>query len=226
LDAAAPKKFKLNYSEVDPSNARMNRPPEPASRAAPTLARVTDGIDLRALRASEAQDDARLVAAALAGEEAAFARLVERYGQPILSLCITSTLDREEARDLAQEVFLAAWRNLASFRADATFSTWLFALARNTCIDAARRRAVRPTLARASDNATPASDLGTHSDPTIAAVFAVAARLPEPQREAFLLRDLQGLSYDEIAALQQVPVGTVRSRIAAARQTIADEVAR
>src|SRR5262249_20802840 len=116
-------------------------------------------------------------------------------------------------------------RNLASFRADAAFSTWLFALARNTCIDAARRRAARPSLPRAGEATAGASDLRTHSSPTVAAIFETAARLPEPQRAALLLRDLQRLSYDEIAVLQQVPIGTVRSRIAAARRTIADEVA-
>jgi RNA polymerase sigma-70 factor (ECF subfamily) len=185
-----------------------------------------DDTDLRALRQTEAEMDAQLVADVLGGDESAFARLIERYGQPILSLCVSSTLDREEARDLAQEIFLLAWRNLRGFRRESAFSTWLFALARNACVDASRRRAARPTLAPVEEDAAQALDLSSSGDPTVVAIFAVAARLPEPQREALLLRDLQGLSYDEIAALQQVPIGTVRSRIAAARQAIANEVAR
>jgi RNA polymerase sigma-70 factor (ECF subfamily) len=185
-----------------------------------------DDNDLRALRQTEAEMDAQLVADVLGGDESAFARLIERYGQPILSLCVSSTLDREEARDLAQEIFLLAWRNLSGFRRESAFSTWLFALARNACVDASRRRAARPTLAPVEVDAAQAPDLSSSGDPTVVAIFAVAARLPEPQREALLLRDLQGLSYDEIAALQQVPIGTVRSRIAAARQAIANEVAR
>ena len=187
-----------------------------------------DETDLRALRTSEAEIDAQLVADVLSGDESAFARLIARYGRPILSLCVASTLDREEARDLAQEIFLLVWRNLRDFRRESALSTWLFALARNACVDASRRRAARPTLAPpAEDHLALAPELsGRDDDPTVVAIFAVAARLPEPQREALLLRDLQGLSYDEIAALQQVPIGTVRSRIATARQAIANEVAR
>lgn len=188
---------------------------------------MSDEPDLRALRKTEAEVDAQLVGVALGGDESAFARLIERYGQPILSLCIASTLDREEARDLAQEIFLLAWRQLGQFRRESAFSTWLFALARNACVDASRRRAARPSLAPIHDDALLAPEIGGGSgDPTVVAIFAVAAKLPEAQREALLLRDLQGLNYDEIAALQQVPIGTVRSRIAAARQAIADEVAR
>jgi RNA polymerase sigma-70 factor (ECF subfamily) len=195
--------------------------------AAPTLVAVTEEPDLRTLRETEADADARLVAEALAGEKQAFATLMERYGQPILSLCTASTLDREEARDLAQEVFLLAWRHLHRFRGEAAFSTWLFTLARNACVDAARRRASRPTLARHGREPMPGQELGAaNANPTVAAIFEVAARLPAAQREAFLLRDLQGLSYDEIARLQGVPLGTVRSRIAAARQAVANEVAR
>ena len=186
-----------------------------------------DDTDLRALRTTEAEIDAQLVADVLGGDDSAFARLIERYGQPILSLCVASTLDREEARDLAQEIFLLAWRNLCGFRRESAFSTWLFALARNACVDASRRRAARPTLAPAENHLAATPELsGRDDDPTLVAIFAVAARLPEPQREALLLRDLQGLSYDEIAALQQVPIGTVRSRIATARHAIANEVAR
>lgn len=201
--------------------------PESALHAAPTLTSVSDQPDLQELRANEAELDSRLVEGALAGDQAAFARLIERYGQPILSLCVASALDREEARDLTQEVFLLAWRNLARFRGEAAFSTWLFALARNVCVDAARRRAARPALAHGENWTRAAHDLGGMSaDPTVAAIFQVAERLPHAQREAFLLRDLQGLSYGEIAALQDIPIGTVRSRIAAARQAIANEVAR
>jgi RNA polymerase sigma factor (sigma-70 family) len=187
---------------------------------------MSDEPDLRELRKTEAEIDAQLVAEALSGDESAFARLIERYGQPILSLCIASTLDREEARDLAQEIFLLAWRKFGQFRRESAFSTWLFALARNACVDASRRRAARPSLAPTHDDLLAPEIGGRSGDPTVVAIFAVAAKLPEAQREALLLRDLQGLSYDEIAALQQVPIGTVRSRIAAARQAIADEVAR
>ncbi|HYX87650.1 MAG TPA: sigma-70 family RNA polymerase sigma factor [Gaiellales bacterium] len=169
-------------------------------------------------------DDSALVVRARGGDEAAFARLVERYGQMVLSLAFASTQNRAEAEDLAQETFLVAWRSLPRFRGDAAFSTWLYGLARSRCADRARRAAVRPRLARHA----PAPVESAGSDPegrhTARAILLVAARLPLVQRQAVLMRDVQGLAYEEIAALQDVPVGTVRSRIAAARRRIAEEV--
>lgn len=190
-----------------------------------TLAAVGNRRDLGAIRDAEALADAKLVEAASAGDQRAFAGLVDRYGQPILSLCLASTLDREEARDLVQEIFLLAWRNLPGFRGGSSFSTWLFAQARNACIDASRRRAARPSLADRDEARVGLQEGASGGDQaTLEAIFVAAARLSAPLREAFLLRDLQGLSYEEIAALQAVPIGTVRSRIASARQTIANEV--
>jgi|SRR6266545_5328004 len=159
------------------------------------------------------------------GDERAFALLVERYGQPILSLCLASTVNPGDAEELAQEIFLSAWRGLGRFRGDSTFSTWLFALARNACVDRARRAAVRPRLAGSGE----ASDVGEEAldeavRQTAGAILGAAATLSLPLRQALLLRDVQGLSYEEIAHLQGVPLGTVRSRIAAARATVAKEV--
>jgi RNA polymerase sigma-70 factor (ECF subfamily) len=150
--------------------------------------------------------------------------LVERYGQPLLSLCYASTLNPADAEELAQEVFLAAWRSLSGFRGEASFSTWLFALARNACIDRVRRAAVRPQLV-ADQAEAGAEPLAGAAQATAAAIFSAAARLSVPLRQALLLRDVQGLSYEEIARLQAVPVGTVRSRIAAARAAVVRAVA-
>src|SRR6266516_6244349 len=113
---------------------------------APTLDQVHGDPSLRN-RGPERADERLTVERAQAGDEHAFAALVERYGQPLLSLCYASTLDAAEAEDLAQEVFVSAWRGLARFRGESAFSTWLFGIARNACIDRARRVAVRPRLA-------------------------------------------------------------------------------
>ena len=173
-------------------------------------------------RHQPAGGDLRLVERARAGDERAFAELVDRYGGAVISLCYASTLNAAEAEDLAQEVFVAAWRGLARFRGDAAFSTWLFALARNACIDQARRRAVRPQLAEAREPAADPVDEAPRE--TARAIFAAAAELSVPLRQALLLRDVQGLSYEEIARLQDVPVGTVRSRLAAARAEVVRRV--
>lgn len=170
-------------------------------------------------------DEKRVVERAQQGDPDAFAELVRRYGQPVLSLCYSSVLNHGDAEDLAQDVFLAAWRGLRRFRGQSAFSTWLFALARNRCIDASRRSAVRPrTTIHDPDAAEASYEVDPASARTTAAIFAAAAELSLPLRQALLLRDVQGLSYEEISTLQDTPVGTVRSRIAAARTTVAKAV--
>jgi RNA polymerase sigma-70 factor (ECF subfamily) len=166
-------------------------------------------------------DEQSVVARAREGDPGAFAQLVDRYGGPVLSLCYASTANRADAEDLAQEVFLQAWRGLARFRGESAFSTWLFALARNRCVDRARRARARPRLVEAPAAVEPAWPLEASVRETARAVLAAAATLPLPLRQALLLRDVQGLAYEEIAALQDVPIGTVRSRIAAARSAVA-----
>ena len=170
-------------------------------------------------------DEDEIVARARLGDEVAFASLVDRYGQAVLSLCYASTLNPSDAEELSQEVFLAAWRGLRRFRGQSAFSTWLFSLARNACVDRARRASSRPRLAtehEQRDEVAPARD--EDDGRTARAILQAAGRLSPPLRQALLLRDVQGLSYDEIAALQDVPIGTVRSRISAARSSVAAEI--
>jgi len=176
-------------------------------------------------RAAEAEADRLLLVQARQGDEEAFGSLVARYGQPVLSLCYASTLDAAEAEDLSQEIFVSVWRNLNRFRGESAFSTWLFALARNACIDRARRSRSRPQLALPDDLADARATSDSAETATLDAIFVEARALSVPLRQALFLRDLQGLSYEEIATLQDIPIGTVRSRIAAARETIAKAVA-
>jgi RNA polymerase sigma-70 factor (ECF subfamily) len=170
-------------------------------------------------------DESAVVDHARGGDSAAFAKLVVRYAPMVLSLALASTGSRLDAEDVVQETFLVAWVALPRFRGDAAFSTWLYGLARNRCADRARRAAVRPRLARhTADHPAEAASPDPERRKTALAILTAAARLPLPQRQAVLLRDVQGFSYEEVASIQDVSVGTVRSRIAAARRRIADEV--
>jgi RNA polymerase sigma-70 factor, ECF subfamily len=171
--------------------------------------------------AAERDDDA-LARRAAGGDRTAFAALVERYGQPVLSLCYASSLDRHVAEELAQDVFLAAWRGLPRFRGGSSFATWLFAIARNACVDRARRRSARPRTTPLEAYHQLEAPPAPAGDARLA--LEAAADLSPPLREALLLREVQGLSYDEIAELQDVPVGTVRSRLSAARAAVADRL--
>jgi RNA polymerase sigma-70 factor, ECF subfamily len=170
-------------------------------------------------------DESAVVNHARTGDGAAFAELVARYAPMVLSLALASTGSRLDAEDVVQETFLVAWVALPRFRGEAAFSTWLYGLARSRCADRARRAAVRPRLARhGGDQAVEATSPDPERRRTALAILRAAARLPLPQRQAVLLRDVQGFSYEEVACIQDVSVGTVRSRIAAARRRIADEV--
>lgn len=193
---------------------------------APRTLESVDADDYSTISARPAElPERELVRHAQAGDGDAFARLVDRYGPMVLSLAYSSTLNEADAEDVAQETFLVAWRSLAAFRGDAQFSTWLYGLARSRCVDRARRARVRPAVARHTDQDEMATDAGSGEARTAAlAVLSAAAELPLPQRQAVLMRDVQGLSYEEIAVLQDVRVGTVRSRIAVARCLIANRV--
>lgn len=173
--------------------------------------------------------DALLVREAQKGSRAAFDMLVIKYQRRVERLLARSVRDPADVADLCQETFLAAYRALPGFRGDAAFYTWLYRIA----INAARRhRARQPpvqaldegegtldTRATPSDDATPEALLAGRqlARSLDEAVQALAADL----RRALLLREVDGLSYDEIADLMDCPPGTVRSRIFRAREAVA-----
>ena len=173
--------------------------------------------------------DQELAARARAGDQDAFERLVLDNQNKVYSLAVRLVADREEAADLAQEAFLKAWQNLPSFQGESSFSTWLYRLTTNLCIDWLRRQKRRqetaPAVSLDDEEAGWAEPADWEQDPHRKleqsergrALARGLERLPEYQRRPLVLRELSGLSYQEIAQALDLDLGTVKSRIARAR---------
>jgi len=178
------------------------------------------------------QSDLALVERVQRGDRAAFDVLVLRYQQKVLKLIMRYVRDAMEAEDVAQEAFIKAYRALPSFRGDSAFYTWLYRIAINTAkntLVSNKRRPIDYDLdlqdpeqyalqARLTDGETPEHLVLT--DEIRETVNAAMAELPEDLKTAIVLREIDGLSYEEIAASMDCPVGTVRSRIFRAREAI------
>lgn len=168
-------------------------------------------------------DDARLVTRFQRGDEDAFDVLVERHRRRIYSL-VRRLSSPVEADDLAQEVFIAAYRTLPGFRGDSTFSTWLYRIAVHVCSHHLRKRRLDTTELDEEHE-----DVEREHDPERSAlsqelqerVREAIHDLPHKLRLVVVLRDLHGLSYEEIAEVVGCPIGTVRSRLHYATQRLA-----
>jgi RNA polymerase sigma-70 factor (ECF subfamily) len=173
-----------------------------------------------------APSDRLLVQRASGGDVGAFEVLVRRYQLPIVRFCVGMLGDQYAAEDAAQDVFFSAWRSLGRFRGEAQFSTWLFRVATNQCLMDIRRRPEQamqlPEDLAAAEGGAPHSQLETAE--TAAAVSAAVGRLSPEQRVALLLREVEGLSYDQIAEVLGVSMAAVKSRIYHARLGLARDL--
>ncbi len=185
----------------------------------------------------EAQDrDHELVDRVLAGDREAFAHLLRRHQRTVLNFMYRMLGQRETAEDLTQEVFLKAYVSLPRFRKEAAFSTWLFRIAHNHCLNALKGRGREiPASSLANDPSNP-DRIASVPDPTDAAhgrleqrelqaiIQEKLAELTPDHRTVVVLRDIQGLSYDEIAAALNIEGGTVRSRLHRARMELKEKL--
>ena len=177
--------------------------------------------------------DLSLVQRVQQGDKGAFDALVLKYQHKVVKLVMRYVRNPAEAEDVAQEAFIKAYRALPRFRGDSAFYTWLYRIAINTAKNAAASRGRSPieyeldrgdgeespeVQARMKDTATPEALALTEEIRSI--VNAAIESLPEDLRTAIVLRELEGLSYEEIAVTMACPVGTVRSRIFRAREAI------
>lgn len=181
---------------------------------------------------SEAEIDLALVRRVQQGDKQAYNLLVSRYQQKILRLVARFIRDASECEDVTQEAFIKAYRALPNFRGESAFYTWLYRIAVNTAknhlVSAARRPPSQDLDAEEANHSaagsrfvelnTPESSL--MNDELIGVIRRTIAELPDNLREAIVYREFDGLSYEEIAELMDCPIGTVRSRIFRARESL------
>lgn len=165
--------------------------------------------------------DEELVQECLAGDTAAYGELVRRHQQRVVAVAFRALRDRALAEDLAQEVFLRAYRSLARFQTGRRFRPWLMAIAANRIRDHLKARARRNEVTWELDR-TAATGTSTPLDRAAARQMlqrleAGVADMPEETREVLRLRFVVGLDYDEVAESLEIPLGTVKSRISRAR---------
>ena len=180
-----------------------------------------------------ATSDWELVQRSQAGDHEAFRELVERYQRKIAALALGMLRNHEDALDVVQETFTKAYQNLDRFKGDAAFYTWVYRIAYNLCVDQQRRAAKDPQLTLdAEEDGRPAHPLPA-GDPLPDEPFArardaeIARRvrvaigdLTPDHRAVILLRELEGLSYEEISQVLDCPKGTVMSRLHYARRQL------
>ncbi len=183
-------------------------------------------------RMAEVDEDRALVERVQAGESRAFDLLVRKYQHRVLGLIGRMINDWAEAQDVAQEVFLRAYRSINAFRGDSSFYTWLYRIAVNTSKNHLVSNGRRPSTTdvetvetehwsgaeRMQEHATPEHEL-LRQEMERSVVSTVEA-LPEEIRLALTLREVDGLSYEEIAQVMDCPIGTVRSRIFRGRDAV------
>ena len=167
-----------------------------------------------AARTAVREDDRQAIAACQQGEREAFDRLVERYQRDVYRLCYRYVNNHQDANDMAQDVFLKAYRAIGRFRGDSSFSTWLYRIAVNTCLNfrAARRLPQDELSDQIADGGASAAER-LHQAERSAEVRRAVSRLPEKQRATLILKIYQDLTHEEVAGILGSSVGTVKANL-------------
>jgi RNA polymerase sigma-70 factor (ECF subfamily) len=212
------------------------RDPAPAAGALPLNSRAAAASNLKLERAKEAEEDRVLIERAQAGDTGAFRRLVERHQRRAYAVALALVRDENDARELVQDAFLRAFKSLPSFQGSSSFFTWLYRIVTNLSIDLMRRpgrqtsslEEARLDSDEATDVDMPFAGRPEHTDPShslqrreiAARLQAALDALPSYHRAVIVMREVDGLSYDEMAQVMEVSKGTIMSRLFHARQKL------
>jgi RNA polymerase sigma-70 factor (ECF subfamily) len=201
----------------------------PATTLTPLDAREQRRLDSR-------EEDSRIIQRALAGDEAAFRDLMEKYNDAIYNFIFRMVHDRQQVEDLTQEAFIKAFASLKSFNEEYAFSTWLYKIATNNCIDYIRKRKLqmysidKPIESRDSEFVFELPDDSYEADREIISdqrtrlLRKAIDELPEKYRRVIHLRHTEERSYEEIAKMLRLPIGTVKAHIFRARELLARQL--
>jgi RNA polymerase sigma-70 factor (ECF subfamily) len=175
---------------------------------------TSEGVRPGGAAAGPREDDVQAIEACRRGEREAFDRLVERYQRDVYRLCYRFVNNHEDANDLAQEAFVKAYRALDRFRGESAFSTWLYRIAVNACLNfRAARKPRAEELPEALADVRPRADEEVLSDERSRRVRAAIQKLPEKQRATLILKTYHELSHEEVAGVLGSTVGTVKANL-------------
>lgn len=177
-------------------------------------------------------DEKKLIERASGGDPSAFNRLMAQHENRMYAVALRMCANREDAQDCLQEAMLRVYRAIGSFKGQSTFSTWVYRITMNTCLDELRRKKNRQntSLDNLVDMGWSPTDGGAGPEKQALMremrekMHGAIRELPDDMRAAVVLRDIQGFSYDEIAQMLEINVGTIKSRISRGREKLREKL--
>jgi len=176
-------------------------------------------------------NEEKLISRAAKGDASAFNELLTAHEKKMYAVCLRMCGNHEDAQDCLQESMLRVYRSISGFKGQSSFSTWLYRVTMNTCLDELRRRKSKPVTSLdglLESGWSPSDDFDTPEHHAVASekraeIQKSISELPEDMRAAVVLRDIQGFSYDEIAQMLGINVGTIKSRISRGREKLREK---
>ena len=168
------------------------------------------------------QNEARLVKRAKQGDMHAFEELIIQHEKIVYNVALRMMNHSEDAKDISQEVFLKAYRNIGNFDERSQFSTWIYRITANTCIDEMRKRKGRQSFSLEEELESEEGSMQREEQKS--EILQALESLSPEHKVAVILRDIKGLSYEEIAEILELTLGTVKSRISRGRNQLKQEI--